>query len=368
LWLLFLNCYRKVVIYIATTERLKSSTQDKLLAGVVDSVLNSNVLGLRLLGNGRPWQGESLKKTIKYQSSGQGGAFVGIGNFSTAATDTLVRLSFEAKGYEQPVAIPGIEKSLNAIASTKVNDLMVTKMEEAQMEMLDGVGTMLYADGTGTGETEGLASIVATSGTYGSLSRTTYPVLAATVTASGGTITLAKISTLISSVSAGSQSSQSPTLAIANETVWDLIETLFAPTLMSTYGATGLPMVTRDSRAPVRAAELKGSMGFRSITYGGVPIVKDEKCTAQYLYMLNENYLDWFGLPAAVEGYRPISLGAKVIDGVYQDVPSKNHGFNWSGWMVPDNGFGQVGHIVLLGNLVSWQPRRQGVLSGITGA
>lgn len=350
------------------TERLKSTTQDKLFAGVVDNILNDTVLALRLLGNGKAWSGESLKKTIKYKVSGQGGSFVGIGDFATAATDTLVRLSFEPKGYEQPVALPGIEKSVNAVSSTRVNDLMVTKMEEAQHEMMDGVGTMLYSDGSGTGQTEGLQSIVKTSGSYGGLARSTYTALQATVTASGGTITLAKLSTLISAVSAGGVQKQRPTLAVTDEATWNYLETLYAPTLNSNYSATGMTMVTRDSKAPVRAGELKGAMGFTSLVYQGIPIVADEKCTTGYLYMLNENYLDWFGLKADVEGYRPISLGSKVIDGVYQDVPSKNHGFNWSGWMVPDNGFGQVGHIVLLGNLVSWQPRRQGVLTGITGA
>lgn len=353
---------------MAQTERLKSTTQDKLLAGVVDSVLNDNVLALRLLGNGKPWSGESLKKTIKYKVSGQGGAFVGIGNFATAGTDTLVRLSFEPKQYEQPVSLTGLELSINQIASTKVNDLMATKMEEAQHEMMDGVGTMLYADGTGTGETEGLGSIVSTSGTYGGLARSTYTVLQATSTTSGGTLTLPKVSTLISNVSAGSVNKQRPTLGVTDETTWDLLETLYAPTIDSSYSATALPMITRTSKAPVRAAELKGSMGFTSLVYKAVPIVADEKCTSGYLYMLNENYLSWYGLKSAVEGYKPISLGSRVIDGVYQDIPSKNHGFNWSGWMVPDNGHGQVGHIVLLGNLVSWQPRRQGVLTGITGA
>jgi hypothetical protein len=242
----------------------------------------------------------------------------------------------------------------------------VAKMEEAEAEMMDGVGTMLYNDGTGTGETEGLDSLIKTSGSLGGLALATYTVLQATVTASGGTVTLAKISTLISNISAGSHVKQRPTLGICDETVW--VETLFSPTVQSNYTNTALPMVTRSSRGPVRAAELKGAMGFSALTYQGIPIVKDEKATAQVLYMLNENYLDWYGFPSGVEGYKSISLGQSQIDGVYQDVPSKNHGFNWSGWMVPDNGYGQVGHIILHGNLITWQPRRNGQLTGITGA
>jgi hypothetical protein len=43
-------------------------------------------------------------------------------------------------------------------------------------------------------------------------------------------------------------------------------------------------------------------------------------------------------------------------------------GFNWSGFIKPIDQYGKVGHIILLGNLISDDPRHQGVMITITGA
>ena len=64
--------------------------------------------------------------------------------------------------------------------------------------------------------------------TIGELSRSTNTTLQSTVTASGGTISLAKLSTLFDAVASGTQK---PTLGITTETVWNLIESLIEPAM-----------------------------------------------------------------------------------------------------------------------------------------
>jgi hypothetical protein len=129
--------------------------------------------------------------------------------------------------------------------------------------------------------------------------------------------------------------------------------------------AFGLPVVTRKSKAPIRAAELRGAQGYESYTYRGIPWIADEKSTAETLWANNENYLQWYGLNDP--DLKSISLGTADIDGVYSEAPSKNVGFNWTGFMRPVNQYGQVGHIYLLGNFVSFNPGRHGRLTGVTG-
>jgi hypothetical protein len=46
---------------------------------------------------------------------------------------------------------------------------------------------------------------------------------------------------------------------------------------------------------------------------------------------------------------------------------SSFNGFNWSGFKTPTNQFGSIADVIVLGNLTSWQPRRSGRLTGITG-
>ena len=100
-------------------------------------------------------------------------------------------------------------------------------MEEAEVEAADAIGTIFYADGTGNSNKNflGVGAIVDDGtdvGTIGGLSRTTYSVLNATRTASGGILTLQKLATLHNAISAGSTPGHSPSLLISNETVWSL--------------------------------------------------------------------------------------------------------------------------------------------------
>jgi len=268
-----------------------------------------------------------------------------------------------------PIAIPGMEKAVNRTEAEVIN-LVRVETESAQEDALDDIGTMLYADGTGNSNKDFLGwdaliddntSVV----TLGGLSRTTYTTLKGTRTASGGTLTLTKLATLISAVSAGSAARQRPTCFVSNETVWDLYESLLTPTQQATYEATGLPMMTRTSKAPIRSAELKGAAGYVALTFRGIPFVADEKSTAQTLWAANENYIDWYGLRDP--DLQSISLGTADIEGVYSEAPSQNTGFQWTGFLRPINQYGEVAHIYLLGNQVTFNPKRHGRLTGITG-
>ena len=355
------------------SERVQSLTQDKLLPKVVDNVINSSVLTARLMGTAKQWSGESLKRAIKVTNSGLGGSFSGLDTFSTSTSETTQRLSYDVRAFEQPVVIPGIERSVNSVSDTQITDLVRFKMEEAEVEAADAIGTIFYADGTGNSNKNflGVGAIVDDGtdvGTIGGLSRTTYSVLNATRTASGGILTLQKLATLHNAISAGSTPGHSPSLLISNETVWSLYEELLTPQVRETYSSFGLPTVGRVGGATRQQPGLQGTAGYTALTYKGIPFVKDEKSTAQTLWMLNENYLDWYGLRAAAEPYTPVNLGTTTLDSVYNFPPmSQFHGFNWSGLQVPTNQFGEVGHIIVLGNLISWQPRRHGRLTGITG-
>ena len=352
------------------TDRVKSITKDKLLPKVVDNILNDNVLSLRILSRGKKWSGTSLRKPIKFQKSDTGGSFSGLDTFSTSTSETRLIADYDVRGYYHSVAIPGIEKAVNA-TEARVMDLVKVELESAHEDMADSIGTLFYGDGTGNGNKDflGLGAIVDDGTdvtTLGGISRDTYTMWKATRTASGGTLSLAKLATLVSNVSAGSALRQRPSLFVSDETVWDLYESLLTPTVQANYEAYGYPVVTRTSKGAIRQDRaLKGTQGFAALTYRGIPLVADEKATSQTLFAINENYLDWYGLRSA--DLTSVSLGGPEIDGVYSEVPSKNHGFGWTGFKVPTNQFGEVGQIILLGNLVTWQPRRHGRLTGITG-
>ena len=327
------------------------------------------------MGNAKEGSGESIKKPIKYRDSGAATSFAGLDTFSAAKLDTKVRMSYDMRGAREPVAISGMEAVANKVASTKITDLIVEALEETQHELMNAIGTMIYGDGTGNTNKDfiGLDAIVddgTSVSTIGGLSRTTYdPVLNATRTASGGTLSLAKLATLFSAVSDGTPDS-TPTLLISNETVWDLFEQLLTPTVSANYNLTSVTPYGVAGRTGgfQRVEGFKGSHGFQALSYKGIPWVRDPKSTAQTVWMLNEKHLQWYGWDGSVFGYKKIAFGSSQIEDVYGEPPMSNFsGFNWSGWNTPTNQYGAIADVILLGNLTSWAPRRHGRLTGITG-
>lgn len=351
----------------APSARIATLVNSYLVPGAVDQVINHSPVTARVIGNASKWSGVQMDRAIKYKSTGLGGTFTGLGNFSTADVASTIKLTYYLGAYEQPVVVPGLEKLLNSISKETATSLVGYKMEEAKIEMMDGVAGLIF--GNSNAEFNSLRDFADDGtlvGTIGTQSRTTYSALNGTATASSGTISLSKFRTLHSAVGAVSTLGSRPTLGATTETIWDLMEQLFTPSVQANYDANGYPQVTMTSRAPVRGSELMGVQGYMSLVYAGVPVVADERATSQALYLLNEDRLDWFG--AQDPDLQSVDLGAETdLTSVYHRMPSKFHGFNWQPLLRPVNQYGEVGHVFLFGQLISWEPRRQGVLTGITG-
>jgi len=351
------------------TQRVVGITQDKILPKVFDNILSDSIATFRWIGNGQNWSGETLKRPVKLSKNSNGGSFSGLDVHSTEAVETRQTMSYDLRAYEMPVAVPGLDLLVNQTGDTQVLNLLQVEIESAGSDALDDISEIFYTDGTGNGNKDflGLDALVddgTSVTTIGNLSRTTYPTLAGTRTASGGTLTLTKLATLYSAISGGSASRQKPTIIISDETVWNLYESLLTPTVTANYQTNGYPVITRRSKGPVAGGELKGSQGFTSVIYKGVPWVADEKATAQTVWNINENYINWYG--KSDPEMQQAKFGG-THDGVYSEAPTNSTGLQFSGMMKPINQYGKVGHIYLFGNLVTFQPRRQGRLTGVTG-
>lgn len=334
-------------------QRVLTTTQDELLPRVVDTILNSNVFLTRIMKATKKWSGEQMKFPIKYQKNTGGSSFFGYDSLGTGAADTRVRLVFDPKFYSIPVSLPLTDLAVNEVSEAKIIDLMAVEMESSAHDMADDLGTIFYSDGTGNSSKDhlGLAALVddgTTVATYGELSRSTYGTLASTVTASGGTLTLAKMATLYNACSSGSQKT---TVGLCPEAVFSLYEQLLTPQ----------ERISKD--VSTMKGGLIGGTGYTGLFYKGFPVLADEKCTAQTLFFLNEDFIDFYALPF------PMTEAVKyktVIEGNDYGQP-QGLGFSWSGWIKPINGASIVGHIYLGGQLIGRNPKRDGKLTGITG-
>jgi hypothetical protein len=355
---------------ITNSNRVDATTERKLYAKVVDGVGNSRSYFARAMGKAKPFVGKSMDVSIKYQNSNTFEWFTGLEALNSAASDNTITLSFRHAAGTQPVVSIMVESFANQGEAGTI-DLDDYKYEEAVMEAVQAVGTKTFSGLGAANDILGLEAIVddgSNVGTIGGKLRSSYDTLDATVTASSGTLTLAKMATLHSAISAGGVVASEPNIMVTTKTIWDLVEQLLHPTLRNNY-----------STLPVRGDNLekgdglKGMAGFRAITWRGIPIIRDDACTSGVLYMLNEKTFAWHGRTSVPEAYRgeleKVSLGtASAMEGTGIDtLPSE-----WNGWfykpmqMLP-NQAGMVARLFLIGNFVPKEFRRNGKLTGITG-
>jgi len=332
-------------------QRIQTTVAQKYLPFVVDTVLNSNVMFQRVVRAAKKWSGRTLRAPIKVSKNNTGTSFRGFDTFSVAATDNRQFMEFEPRFYQITVALPGDELSV-ADTESKVLDLMKLTIQSDTEDMADDLGTIFYADGTGNGGKDplGLAALVddgSNVATIGGLSRATFPTLASTVTASGGTLTLAKIDTLWISVTSGAQK---PTATYTTEAIFNFYGQLLRP----------------QERINKDVGTMKGissGTGFVALQYNGKPVLMDEKCTSGAFIMLNEDFVDFYALP--YYNAKPVAYKDQ-IEGNDYDAPV-GLGFSWSDWVIPANSASVVGHVYFGGQFITTNPKRHGKLTGITG-
>lgn len=338
---------------MAFNNRVLTTTQDKIMPSVVDAILKSNVFLTRMLSKTKKWSGETMKFPLKYQKGVGGSSFAGFDLLSTSASDTRVNLAFDFKSYSTPIALPLTELTVNGVSETKVIDLMAVECKSKAEDMADDIGTLFYADGTGNAGKDflGLSAIVddgTNAATYGGLTRAAYPVLNSTVTASGGTLTLAKMETMYNAITDGSQQ---PTLITTTPTIFGFYATLLTP------------QEQIYKTEPMMKGGATGGTGFTALYFKGMPMIADRKCTSQTMYFINEDYINFYAAP--LEGTMPIKYKAVDIRGNdYSDVMGL--GFTWSDFIKPTNQAALIGHVYLAGELISENPGRHGKLTGIT--
>ena len=140
--------------------KVQSVTQSHIVPSVVDGILSGNVLSMRLLGNGKPWGGEAMKRPLMYTKNTSGGSYSGFDTLSTSAVETRVLMSFDPRSHYQSVVLSNMDLAVNN-TQEKVIDLLAVEMDTAKLSMIDSIGTILYSDGTGNSNKDFLGLLAA---------------------------------------------------------------------------------------------------------------------------------------------------------------------------------------------------------------
>jgi hypothetical protein len=317
--------------------------------------LRDNSFFGEILGNTEKWDGSQMLFPIKYQKGVATVAFNGFDQLPTSQQPVTVNMTFFPTFTATNVALAGSDLSVNDTNEKKVK-LMTIMMKSRAQDGADDIGTFFQGNGTSFGgkAPNGLGNIVdngTVASTFGGLSRATYSGLNATVTASGGTVSLLKIRQLYNSISDGKIS---PDFGYTDYTTWAYIEQLLMPFQRNTYS---------DFQ------NMDAGTGYKSkgLIWDGIVINRDKKCTTGNLYLLNLDYLKFHGLNWW-QG-KPVSLEDKQIKGnIYEYNPANaTKAFTWTDWVHAYNQGAVNGFMIMGGQLICTDPFRNGVLTGIAG-
>lgn len=292
---------------------------------------------------------------IKYQVGTAIQSFLGFDSLPTSFTDTRVLMKFNPRFVAANVALAGTDIAANNTAQ-KVLDLTEVEMKSRAQDLADGLGTMAYTTGTGNNNKDilGLAALVDNGNnvsTIGGLSRATYSTLQSTLTVAA-TLSLSTMRTLYNNIA---DATVAPTRIYTDYPTWALYEQLLQPQEKIWKEVNIVP-------------NYKGYEGFGGLMYAGQEIIPDRKCTTGSLYMLNENFIDIYGLDTSLDmfdGAKKVNVGGKLFSGnMYNEV--SNLGFYWTGFIKSVNQMAFNSFLIFGGNMVTDNPRRHGVLTNIT--
>lgn len=341
---------------------LQNNMRDQIAPKIVDTVLWGNIVLQIMLGMRKSSFTSDVKRyVVKTTTAWNGGSFSGLDRFNTNAVNTTQKLEFSPRMYEQPIVLPGDELSLSKTKDS-VRNLQIQKGEEASQEMADGIGTLLYWDGTGNSNKDFLGLVAGCDdgtnvATYGGLSRATYTTIKGNYDTTTTTITFTAIDAMLRSCNSGNEKVD---LILTTEAIFDFIAALFTATNNQTNANTSTGGLIKTA-----ISGLAWEAGFTSLFYKGVPIIADEKCTAEHVFFLNTKTWE-FATVDNMFGTTPVALKSAEIEGQYDVNTEKSYGFNVSSTMMPTDQYGFISHLFLMGNLICKNPRRNGYMDDIT--
>lgn len=305
-----------------------------------------------------PFLGRSISarkgsnKLIKYQKGVPSVSFNGFDQLPTSQQPVSVNMEFFPTFVATNVALSGTDLTVNKTQAQTI-DLMTVSMKSRSQDAADDIGNYFQGNGIGK-DPSGLGNIVddgTVASTYGGLSRATYAGLNATVTASGGTISLLKVRQLANSITDGRVQ---PTFAVTDYTTWSYFEQLLQPFQRNVYD--------------VQTANMNAASGYQGLMWDGLKIQRDKKIPTGIFYLLNLDYLKFYGLNW-YEG-KAVTIESKLIKGnIYEsyDKSNANKAFTWTGFI---RAYGQAavnGFMIMGGQLICTAPLRNGKLTGIAG-
>lgn len=311
--------------------------------------------------------GTKYEPIIKYQDTTNGGN-TGIANqLDSNRQNVRVNMSFEIKMAYKPVVLANIEQKVNE-GDERIISLLEAEFDSQAQSLMNLQAQNLYS-GNGTGdEWDSLYNAATDStvfSTYGSLSRSTYTSINGYYLASTGALTLAKLATGYDAVTIGMDE---PDFMLTTKALWTSYESLLTPTLRSSYEGFSFPNYDQYGMVTQKSRDMGATQGFRTVTFRGTPVARDEQIPSGRLIYTNTRYFSMRGIDmTGTDNFQTLNFKKLNKEGVPMAVPGNvpsAKGFNFRVLMSPVDQLSQVGYLLYAGNFVSENPRLLGTLAG----
>jgi len=253
-----------------TYDEIDAHVRSKYIPVLVDQYFKSNPLWTQLQAKSKVIydSGSTIKQPVLFGELNSGW-YSGLDTFdiTTKQTDTLAEFNW-AQFYVN-ITLDG-ETELKVEGDEKILSIMATKMDNASKTFNKQMNQALYAD-QGAKAIRPLTEAVATSGTYGGISKSSYSWWQGNVNSTGGALTLSMLQSMYGDCSDGAIQ---PDLIVTTQDIYDKIWQRVQP----------------QDRGNNENTPALGNVGFSGIRFNKATIVVDNYCNDGYIYFLNTDF------------------------------------------------------------------------------
>ncbi len=348
-------------------QAVTTTTREFIIPKVYDQVTTGTPGLMTFLQKPKDWKsGTSYQFPIKYQDTTNGGVMGIADKLDTDRQNVRVRTDFNLKAANKPVVVAIAETTAN-MGDEQIVDLLETEFDSQAQSLMTLMAQLLWT-GNGTGNDWDSAKNAAADSTlfatYGSLSRTTYPVWSGYYLAATGALTLAKLATAYDAVTVGTDT---PDALFTTKSIWSTYESLLTPTVRANFSTAGYPKMNAWGGVASNAGQ-GADQGFVYLSFRGSAIAKDEQIPSGQFYLLNSKNFGFVGFNYQDENIMTANF-KKTSDAVPTGVPGNvksTRGFQFRRMMAPVDQLTNVGYLLYAGNFVATQCRLQGQLAGVS--
>lgn len=308
---LMLYAFPNVSDIVATTIENRSGK-------IADNVTKNNALlsWIESGGNTKTISGGSvIFQELSFAENGNAGWYSGYDLLPVAAQDVISAAQFDIKQAACPIVISGLEELQNA-GKEQMIDLLEGRITVAENTMANLLAAGVYSDGTANGgkQVVGLDAAVPvnpTTGTYGGISRVTFPFWQSKTTTAGVALTSATVQAAMNTMWASLiRGMNRPNLIVMDNFMWGIY--------MASLQA--LQRFTDPNKA---------NLGFPTVKFMDADVVLDGGiggfAVSKTMYFLNTKFLFW--RPHAKRNMVPLSPNKRYA--VNQDAEVQIIG--WAG-------------------------------------